>query len=118
MVETKWTPAELGALFLEVVGVLDHGVGGDQREQTNRDVDQKDPSPVVVDAEPAPQRRTDDWRDNRGQPEQRHGRALLLGRKGVKQDPLAARLEPAARQSLDYPEQDHLLQAGREAAHG
>ena len=117
VIEVQRLAAELGPFLLEVVGVIDHAVRGDQRQEPDRDVDEEDPPPVVVDAEPAAQRRPDDGRDHGSEPEQGHGRALLLGREGVDQDPLAARLEPAAGQPLDHPEQDHLRQAGGEAAH-
>src|SRR6478752_2301863 len=62
------------------------------------------------------QRRAD---DRGGQPrhaEDRHGRALLLGREAVDQDPLAGGLEPAAGDPLDHPEKDQLLEAGGQAA--
>ena len=60
VVEVQRLAAELGPLLLEVVGVVDHGIRSDQRHQADRDVDEEDPPPVVVDAEPAAERRPDD----------------------------------------------------------
>ena len=51
-----------------------------------------------------------------GNGEERHGRALLFGRKGVEQHPLRAGLQAAAGQTLDHAKQNQLLQAGRHAA--
>src|SRR5207247_535622 len=92
--------------------------GGQQRQQAHRDVDQEDVPPVVVDHEPAAQSRADDGRQQGRDPEQGHRGSLLLGREAVQQDPLAARLQPAAGQALDDPEQDDLPQAGGQAAQG
>ena len=60
------------------------------------------------------------WPDDRGNQgrdaEQRQCGALFLRRKTVDQNSLAAGLQSAAGQALNDAEQDHLLQAGRQAA--
>ena len=85
-------------------------------DEADREVDEEDPAPVVVDRDVAAQRRAD---DRGGQPrhaEDRHRRALLLGREAVDQDSLTGGLEPAAGKALDHPEEDQLLEAGGKAA--
>ncbi len=115
-VEVQRPAAECGPLLIDVFRVPYGEISRDQGEAADGDVDEEDPAPVVIDAEPAAQGRPDDGGDDGGDRKQRHGRALLLGREAVHQDALAARLEPAPGQPLDHPEQDHLPQAGREPA--
>ena len=54
--------------------------------------------------------------DERRKAEQRHRRALLLLREGVKQHALAAGLQTAAGQALEHAEYDQLAQAAGHAA--
>ena len=96
VVEVQRPAAQLRPLLLEVIGVLDREVAHQVAEDADREVDEEDPAPVVVDRDVAAQRRADDRGDQPRHAEHRHGRALLLGREAVDQDPLAGGLEPAA----------------------
>ena len=116
VVEVERLASQLRPLPLEVFGVVDREVAHQVAEEADREVDEEDPAPAVVDRDVAAQRRAD---DRGGQPrhaEDRHGRALLLGREAVDQDRLAGGLEPAAGEALDHPEEDQLLEAGGQAA--
>ena len=116
VVEVDRPPPQFRPLPLQVFGVADREVAHQVAEDADREVDEEDPAPVVVDRDVTAQRRAD---DRGGQPrhaEHRHGRALLLGREAVDQDPLAGGLEPAPGDPLDHPEKDQLLEAGGQAA--
>src|SRR5438309_924900 len=79
-VEAERSATQLRPLPLEGVGVLDREVAHQVAEDADREVDEEDPAPVVVDRDVAAERRAD---DRGGQPrhaEDRHCGALLLGR--------------------------------------
>ena len=116
VVEVERPATQLRPLLLEVFGVLDREVAHQVAEDADREVDEEDPAPVVVDGDVAAQRRADDRGDQPRHAEHRHGRALLLGREAVDQDPLAGGLESAAGDALDHPEEDQLLETGGKAA--
>ncbi len=65
-------------------------------------------APVIVDAQPATERGSDDRAENGGDTEQRHGRTLFLFGECIEQDSLAAGLQSAPGQSLNDAEYDHL----------
>src|SRR5262249_873319 len=95
VVEVQRPATQFGPFLLQVIRVLDHDVGGEEGQQGHGDIDEEDPAPVVVDHQPAAQGRADDGRDQGRQTEYGLGLALLLGREGVQQDPLAGGLEAA-----------------------
>ncbi len=76
-------------LRLEIVRVGDNRAAQRQGEQSARDVQEEDPAPADMVGEITAERRPDDRREQRGDPEQGHGGALLLGREGIEKHALA-----------------------------
>ena len=75
---------QLHPLFHKILRVAEESdVTGAKRQKADRHVDQKDPPPLILVCQPTAQGRTDDWRKQGGEAEQRHRHALLFSRKGV-----------------------------------
>src|SRR5262249_3354655 len=101
---------QLRTLPREIVRVPELGITGGKCQETNGYVDKEHPAPRIAARDPTAERRTDDRRHQGGEAEQRHRYALLLGREGVQQHPLATRLKTAAREALQHAEQDQLAE--------
>src|SRR6516162_6812130 len=107
---------QLRSLGDKIVRIAKQHIATGERQKTDRHVDQKDPPPRVGVGYPAPQGRTDDWRNQGGEAKQGHRYALLFDREGVEQHPLTARLQTAARQALDHAKQDQLTETSSHSA--
>ena len=96
--------------------IFDQNKDEEGRDDADRNVGEENPAPVVGvgddAAEGRPQHRRDDGRD-RGDAK---GRAALFRRKGVEDDRLLVRLQAAAEEALQQPEDDELRQAVGDAA--
>src|SRR5262249_21770383 len=103
---TERPPPQLHTLLGEIVRIPEERVTPSKCQKTNRDVDKEHPTPRIAVRYPTTEGRTDDWRQQGGQAEQRHRYALLLAREGVEQHPLATWLKTAASQALQHAEQD------------
>ena len=99
---------QLPPLFHKIFRVAEKGVTSGKRQETDRHIDEKDPPPLILVRQPATERRTDDWRQQGRQAEQRHRHALLLAREGVEEYGLTAGLQTATCQTLNDAEQDQL----------
>ncbi len=96
--------------------VLDQPLGQQQRHDADRDVDEEDPAPAEVVGDVAAQRRADGRRQHHRHAVDGERHAALLRRKGVGQDRLLARLQPAAAGALQDAADDERAQVGRQAA--
>src|SRR6516225_6375702 len=107
---------QLCTLGDEIIWVAKQGITSGECQETGRHVDPKDPAPRVGVRYPAAQRRTDYRRNQSSETEQGHRHALFFGRESVEQHPLTARLQTAARQTLNHAKQDQLTETTGEAA--
>ena len=110
-VEVQRLAAQLGSRLLEVVWIFGHKPVEGKGQEADRDIDIKNPTPIEIDDQPAPERRADDRPQERGDTKERLCRALFFGRKAVEQYRLAARLQAPAGQPLQRAEHDDLRQA-------
>ena len=101
----------------QIFGIVHEPRHHQEGERSDRDVDVEIPAPVPVVGDPSAQRRTHDRRDHQPDPPHRHRKLLLVGRKGLHQDRLRRRNHRGAGRALDQPEQDHLIERLRRAAH-
>ncbi len=99
-----------------VIRVDDEDRRHEDRNDPDGDVDEKDPVPRPVVGDPAPQERPDDGPDHDADPEDRHGRPVLMPREALQQDGLRDRLQRAPGESLEDAEEDQCPQAPGGAA--
>ena len=105
-VKTGRMPPLLRPLGREILWVTHDSVTGGESQKADWEVDIEDPPPRIVVCNPAAEGRPDDRCDQSRQAKQRHCDALLLPREDIEQHSLTARLQPAARQTLDHAEQN------------
>ncbi len=101
---------------LEIIRVGHDGVAQEQGEQSDGNIEIKDPSPAVVVGDESTERRADDRREQRRDSEDGLSAALFFPRKRIQQNPLARRLQSASGQSLKHAEGDQFVQICRHSA--
>jgi hypothetical protein len=72
----------------------------------DRKIDVKDPAPGIAVGDPSAQRGADDRGHHNADAVDRHGRAVLAGRKALQQDGLGQGLHAAAADALQHPGHD------------
>src|SRR5262249_51200241 len=68
--------------------IFDKAANQKPGEQANRQIDEENPAPGIVEGDPTAEGWPDGWRHDRRDAIQREGQATLLGRKGVGQNGL------------------------------
>ena len=111
-IETERLLLQLDALLLKIVGVPEQGITRGKRQQTDRNVEVKHPSPRITVGNPPAQRRTDNRRQEGSQAEQRHRNTLFFYRKRIQQHALTGRLKTAPRQALHDAKRNQLTETG------
>src|SRR6185312_10212841 len=96
--------------------ILDQSIGQVNGQNSNRDLDEKDPSPGIIVCDPSAQHRSDGRSKHGGDAVECKGQSALFRRETVVQNCLRHRLEPAAADTLDGPEQQQHWKARRESA--
>ncbi len=109
--------SQICSLPLEVIRIIDNEVTQEQGQRAHGNIDEEDPTPIVLDREIAAQSWADDRRKQRRDAEHRLRGALLLRWECIEQHTLTGGLESAAGQSLDHPEQNNLPEACGHSAH-
>ena len=108
--------AGLDALRFQIRRIGHERIAHDQREDSNRHVNIKNPAPAVIVGDVAAKSRTNNWREQRGDSKNGLGCALFLFRKGVEQYALTGRLQSAAGETLQNPRGDQHVQASGHSA--
>ncbi len=106
VVEVKAALFGDGDLFIDPGWIFDEARGEEEREQSDGDVDEEDPAPVVVVGDPATERGADGGRGDEGEAVERNGLAALGGGEGVGEDGLFGGRESAAAGALQDAEED------------
>jgi len=94
------------ANFGEVGRVFNEAVGEDERDDSDRDVEEEDPAPGIVVDDPAADSGAEDGCGNDSDSVHGEGHAAFLRREGVGEDGLLAGLEASAGCSLENAEED------------
>ena len=87
-------------------------IGQQQRNNSDRNIDEENPAPVEIVGDPPAQRGTDRRRQHHGHAVNRESHAALSGFKRVGQDGLFAGLQTAAAGTLQNAEDDQRVRFG------
>ena len=96
--------------------IEDEQLREDDRNNSDRNVDVKDPAPTVVVGDPAAGNGTEHGSNHDTQRPESHGLTAFVGRKRLQQDGLRERLQTAAAGALNEPKNDKEAERWRESA--
>src|SRR5580704_4716948 len=108
--KTAATPS-LFPFFGKFDRIMDQPARQQQRQQSDRNIDEEDPSPREVVGDPSAQRRPDSWGGYNRHAVKRESPADLLLGKGVDQNRLLDGRQAAAANSLEYAEKNQQSKA-------
>ena len=105
----SFEPAQVGRVF-------DEAKHQSQREHADRQIDEENPAPGIVEGDPPAQGRSDGGRHDGRDAIQRERQAAFLRRKRVRQNGLRHRLQPASARALHDAEEQKQPEARRHSA--